>query len=115
MDGEPRLLSLKKALRIFLEHRLVVLRKRSVFELRKAEERAHILEGLLIALNKLDVVVEITRRSRRIESARQNLRKALKISEYQARAILDLPLGRLVALERRKMRAEYQSNTTTNS
>ncbi len=109
VDGVPRLLSLKKALRIFLEHRLVVLRKRSVFELRKAEERAHILEGLLIALNKLDVVVEITRRSRRIESARQNLRKALKISEDQARAILDLPLGRLVALERRKIRAEYQS------
>ena len=109
VDGEPRLLSLKKALRIFLEHRLVILRKRSVFELRKAEQRAHILEGLLIALNKLDVVVDITRRSRRIESARQNLRKALKISEDQARAILDLPLGRLVALERRKIRAEYQS------
>lgn len=110
VDGEPRLLSLKRVLSIFLEHRLVVLRRRSIFELRRAEERAHILKGLLIALSKLDVVMEITRRSRRIESARQNLRKALKITSEQARAILELPLGRLVALERRKIRADYQSN-----
>ena len=95
---------------IFLEHRLVVLRKRSIFELRKAEEKAHILEGLLVALSKLDVVVEIIRRSRKTDSARRNLRKSLKITDVQSRAILDLPLGRLVALERRKIRSDYQDN-----
>ena len=110
VDGVPRLLPLKRALSIFLEHRLVVLRKRSIFELRKAEEKAHILEGLLVALSKLDVVVEIIRRSRKTDSARRNLRKSLKITDVQSRAILDLPLGRLVALERRKIRSDYQDN-----
>ena len=110
VDGVPRLLPLKRVLRIFLEHRLVVLRKRSIFELRKAEEKAHILEGLLVALSKLDVVVDIIRRSRKTDSARQNLRKSLKITDVQSRAILDLPLGRLVALERRKIRSDYQDN-----
>ncbi|MCY3935090.1 MAG: DNA topoisomerase 4 subunit A [Chloroflexi bacterium] len=110
VEGVPRLLPLKRVLSIFLEHRLVVLRRRSVFELRKAEERAHILAGLLIALSKLDAVIDIIRRSRKTMSARQNLRKALKISEIQSRAILELPLGRLVALERRNIRSEYQDN-----
>lgn len=109
VEGVPRLLPLKRVLSIFLEHRLVVLRRRSVFELRKAEERAHILEGLLIALSKLDAVIDIIRRSRKTMSARQNLCRALKISEVQAAAILELPLGRLVALERRNIRSEYQA------
>ena len=99
-DGIPSLLSLKRALQIFLEHRLDVLQKRSRFELANAEQRAHILEGLLIALGKLDVVVDIIKRSRRADTAQLNLRKRLKISEEQARAILQLPLGRLVSMER---------------
>ena len=123
VDGEPKLISLKQALRIFLEHRLVVLRRRSLFEKRKAEERVAVLFGLLLALSHLDEVVKVIRRSRNSQTARRNLRNALrypvkskrnddvtyrKISDQQARAILEMPLGRLVSLERRKLQAEHK-------
>ena len=108
VNGEPKVLTLKQALRIFLEHRLEVIRRRSEFDLEKARARAHILEGLLKALNKLDEVVEIIRRSRTTETAQSNLMKALKLTETQATAILNMQLRRLAALERTKLKDEYK-------
>jgi DNA gyrase subunit A len=107
VNGEPRLLSLKQCLRVYLEHRLEVIRRRSEYDLARARERAHILEGLLKALDKLDETIAIIRRSRNVETARDNLRKELKISEIQAQAILDMQLRRLAALERKKIEDEY--------
>jgi len=108
VDGEPRLLTLKQALRVFLEHRLEVVKRRSEFDLARARERAHILEGLLVALDNLDAVVATIRKSRTVETARNNLRKEFKLSEVQAQAILDMPLRRLAALERKRIQDEYK-------
>lgn len=108
VNGEPRLLTLKQCLRVYLEHRLEIIRRRSEFDLTRARERAHILEGLLKALDNLDEVIAIIRRSRTIDTARENLRKTLKISEIQAQAILDMQLRRLAALERKKIEDEYK-------
>jgi DNA gyrase subunit A len=107
VNGEPRLLSLKQCLRVYLEHRLEVIRRRSEFDLARARERAHILEGLLKALDKLDQTIAIIRKSRTVETARDNLRKELHITEIQAQAILDMQLRRLAALERKKIEDEY--------
>ena len=106
VDGEPRHLSLKQALRVFLEHRLEIVRRRSEYELEKARQRAHILEGLRIALKNLDEVIEIIRKAPDADIAQNRLMKAFKISEIQAQAILDMPLRRLAALERRKIEEE---------
>lgn len=108
VDNEPRLLSLKQALRVYLEHRLEVIRRRSEFDLERAKARAHILEGLLKALDKLDEAIAIIRRSRTAETARDNLMKALAVTEIQAQAILDMQLRRLAALERKKIEDEYK-------
>ncbi len=108
VDGKPRLLNLKQALRVYLDHRLEVVKRRSQFELERARKRAHILEGLLTALANLDEVIAIIRKSRRVETARQNLRKRFKLSQEQAQAILDMPLRRLAALERQKIEREYK-------
>ena len=108
VDGEPRLLTLKKALLTYLEHRQVIVTRRSQYELARARERAHILEGLLTALDNLDEVIATIRRSRTTESARNNLRRRFKLSQAQAQAILDMPLKRLAALERRKIQDEYK-------
>ncbi len=108
VDGEPRLLSLKQALRVYLEHRLEVVRRRSEHDLRRLRQRAHILEGLLIALDNLDEVIATIRRSRTVETAHQNLRKKFKLSAAQAQAILEMPLRRLAALERKKLQEEYK-------
>ena len=108
VNGEPRLLSLKQALRVYLDHRLEVVRRRSEYALRRLRQRAHILEGLLIALEHLDEVIATIRRSRTVDTARQNLRKKFKLSEAQAQAILDMPLRRLAALERKKLQEEYK-------
>jgi DNA gyrase subunit A len=108
VDGEPRTLSLKQCLKVYLDHRLEVVRRRSEYDLTRARERAHILEGLLKALESLDEVIAIIRKSRTVETARENLRKALSISEIQAQAILDMQLRRLAALERKKIEEEYQ-------
>ncbi|MEE8389450.1 MAG: DNA gyrase subunit A, partial [Anaerolineae bacterium] len=108
VDGEPRLLTLKKALLTYLEHRQVIVTRRSQYELAHAKERAHILEGLLTALDHLDEVIALIRRSRTPDSARVNLRREFKLSEVQAQAILDMPLKRLAALERRKIQDEYK-------
>ncbi|MCB0156372.1 MAG: DNA topoisomerase 4 subunit A, partial [Anaerolineae bacterium] len=107
VEGEPRLLPLRRALQLFIEHRQEIITRRSKYELEQAKERAHILEGLRTALDNLDVVIQIIRKSRTTDTARANLRKELKLSEIQARAILDMPLRRLVALERKKIETEY--------
>ncbi|MBN1427386.1 MAG: DNA gyrase subunit A [Anaerolineae bacterium] len=108
VDSEPRMLSLKHALRVYLEHRFEVVRRRSEYVLERARERAHILEGYLVALDNLDEVIDLIRRSRTVETARDNLRKRFKLSEIQAQAILDMPLRRLAALERKKIEDEYK-------
>jgi DNA gyrase subunit A len=108
VDNEPRWLSLKQCLKVYLDHRLEVVRRRSEYDLARARERAHILQGLLAALDNLDAVITIIRGSRTAESARNNLIKALRISEIQAQAILDMQLRRLAALERKKIQDEYE-------
>jgi len=108
VDDEPRLLTLKKALVTYLEHRQVIVTRRSQYELARAKERAHILEGLLTALDNLDEVIDTIRRSRTTDTARKNLRRKFKLSEAQAQAILDMPLKRLAALERKKIQDEYR-------
>ncbi|HIP71662.1 MAG TPA: DNA topoisomerase 4 subunit A, partial [Anaerolineae bacterium] len=108
VNGEPRTLTLKQSLRVFLEHRLEVVRRRSEYDLAKAERRAHILEGLLTALDHLDAVIATIRKSRSAETAKTNLRKRFKLTEIQAQAILDMQLRRLAALERRKIQDEYK-------
>lgn len=108
VNGEPRLLSLKQALRVYLEHRLEITRRRSEYDLRRARERAHILEGLRIALANLDEVIATIRRSRTVESAHKNLRKNYRLSDAQAQAILSMPLRRLASLERKKIEQEYK-------
>lgn len=108
VDGEPRLLSLKQALRVYLEHRFVIVRRRSEFDLARARERAHILEGYLTALDNLDAVIDTIRRSRTAETAHANLRRSFGLSDEQAQAVLNMPLRRLAALERKKIEDEYK-------
>ena len=108
VNGEPRLLSLKQALKVYIEHRIEIIRRRSEHELKRAEERAHILEGLRVALQNIDEVIQIIRKSQRVETARTSLRKRFKLSVIQAQAILDMPLRRLASLERKKIEDEYK-------
>jgi len=108
VGGEPRLLPLKRALQIFIEHRQEVIQRRSQYELAKARARAHILDGLLIALANLDAVIRTIRESSDVEEARSQLIERFKLSEAQAQAILDMQLRRLAALERKKIEEEYQ-------
>jgi len=108
VEGEPRMLALKQALRVYLDHRLEIVKRRSQYDLDKARQRAHVLEGLLVALQNLDEIIDMIRRSRTVETAKANLRKRFKLSEIQAQAILDMPLRRLAALERRKIEEEYK-------
>ena len=115
VDGQPRMLTLKQSLRVYLEHRIEIVRRRSEYDLTKAKERAHILEGLLKALDNLDEVIAIIRKSRNAESARNNLIKNIGVSQAQAQAILDMQLRRLAALERKKIQDEYKELTKTIS
>jgi DNA gyrase subunit A len=108
VDSEPRLLSLKQALRVYLEHRLEVIRRRSEFDLLKARARMHILEGLLIALKHLDEIISLIRNCPDVETARRRLMKRYKLSELQANAILEMQLRRLAALERKKIENEHK-------
>ncbi|MEI7990514.1 MAG: DNA gyrase subunit A, partial [Chloroflexota bacterium] len=108
VNGEPRTLPLKKVLHVFIDHRIEVITRRTQFELDKAKARAHILEGLLIALNNLDEVIETIRRSPDAEVAKERLIKKFKLSDKQAQAILDMQLRRLAALERKKIEEEYK-------
>src|SRR5712692_7634921 len=108
VNGEPRLLTLKQSLRVFLDHRMEVVRRRSEFDLARARERAHILEGLLTALKFLDEVIKIIRAAHDTDEARAKLMRRFKLSQLQTDAILDMPLKRLAALERRKIEDEYK-------
>ena len=108
VDGEPRVLTLKQALLVYLQHRQEIVRRRSEHELERARTRAHILEGLLRALDQLDETIRIIRTSRTAASARNNLCKKLKITESQAQAILNMQLRQLASLERRKLREEHR-------
>jgi len=105
---QPRLLSFKRALVIFIEHRREVIRRRSEFDLAKTKARAHILEGLRIALSFLDQVIAIIRNAPDAETAKAELIARLSLTELQAQAILDMQLRRLAALERQKIEDEYQ-------
>ncbi|GAC1510673.1 MAG: DNA gyrase subunit A [Chloroflexota bacterium] len=109
VDQQPRVLSLDSALRVFLDYRRVVVRRRTEFELRKARERAHILEGLKIALDNLDRVIALIRGSDTPDAAQSALMSAFELSEPQAKAILAMTLSRLAALERQKIIDEYNA------
>ena len=108
VDGEPRILNLKELLEQYITHRVDVITRRSEYDLRKATERAHILEGLLIALDNIDAVVQIIRKSKRVEEAKKALQSQFNLTEVQAKAILNMRLSRLVALEREKLRIELE-------
>jgi DNA gyrase subunit A len=107
VNGQPRILGLQKLLNHFLQHRRDVVLRRTRFELRKAEERAHILEGLKIALDHLDEIIALIRRSKTPEEAKTALTKNYPLSEIQAQAILDMRLQRLTGLEREKIIKEF--------
>ena len=109
VDGQPKVLNLKQCLYHYLEHQKVVIRRRTAFELRKAEARAHILEGLRIALDHLDAVISLIRSSQTTEIAKNGLMEQFSLSEKQAQAILDMRLQRLTGLEREKIEEEYRS------
>jgi len=108
VHGEPKVLTLPQMMRHYLDHRGEVVRKRTEYELRKAKERAHILEGLLIALDHIDEVIALIRGSQDALEARTGLMSRFNLTEIQAQAILDMRLQRLVGLERDKLQVEYR-------
>ncbi len=108
VDGTPHTLNLKQILVEYVKHRQKVITRRTIFELTEAKKRAHILEGLKIALDNLDAVIKTIRESKTQEDAKQNLITRFKLSEIQATAILDMQLRRLAALEREKIEKEYE-------
>lgn len=113
VNGEPHMLSLKQALRVYIEHRIDVVTRRSQYDLDKALQRAHILEGLRVALKNLDQVIAIIRGAADVDEARQKLMAKFKLSEIQANAILEMQLRRLAALERKKIDLEYKELNET--
>jgi len=112
VKGRPMTLNLKDMIEEFIEFRLEVIQRRTRYELRKAEERAHILEGLLIALDNLDEVIALIRASQTVEEARTGLMERFELSEIQAKAILDMRLQKLTGLEREKIQQEYNELMT---
>ncbi|MDX1278208.1 DNA gyrase subunit A [Oceanihabitans sediminis] len=108
VKGRPELLNLKELIHYFVEHRHDVVVRRTTYELRKAEERAHILEGLIIASDNIDEVIKIIRASSNAEEARNNLIERFKLSEIQAKAIVEMRLRQLTGLEQDKLRSEYE-------
>ena len=112
VDGQPQILPLKRCLTLFIEHRQVVIRRRAEFQLQKAQERDHVVQGLLLALDRMDEVIEIIRASADVEAARANLMSTLDLSEIQAQAILDMQLRRLAALERERLEKEHEELVT---
>jgi DNA gyrase subunit A len=109
VDGRPEILSLRQTLQHFIDHRKEIITRRTAFDLKKAEERAHILEGLKIALDHLDRVVELIRSSHSPSEAKVRLKENFNLSDTQAQAILDMRLQRLTGLERDKIADEYNS------
>ncbi|MDR3676237.1 MAG: DNA gyrase subunit A [Acidobacteriota bacterium] len=107
VKGQPRTLPLIEALQLFIDHRVVVVRRRTEYDLRKAQDRAHILEGFLKALSQLDAIIKLIRASKTPAEARAGLIATFEFSDRQAQAILEMQLQRLTALERGKIQAEY--------
>jgi DNA gyrase subunit A len=108
VNGSPKVLNLQQMMQYFLDHRMDVLIRRTKFDLDAAERRAHILEGYIIALDNIDAVIETIKKSKDVETAKVNLMKKFKLSEIQAKAILDMRLQRLTGLERKKIEDEYK-------
>lgn len=108
VDRSPRLLPMREMLRLYLEHRAGVVRRRTAYDLRKARERAHVLEGYLIALDNLDAVIALIRSSKDGPEAKEGLMREFGMSEVQAQAVLDMRLQRLTGLEREKINEEYR-------
>lgn len=108
VNGVPKVLSLQQMMQHFLDHRMDVLIRRTKFDLDAAERRAHILEGYIIALDNIDAVIETIKKSKDVETAKVNLMKKFKLTEIQAKAILDMRLQRLTGLERKKIEDEYK-------
>ncbi len=108
VDGAPKVLPLRSMLDEFIKHRHEVIERRAKFDLKKAEDRAHILEGLRIALDHIDAIISTIRASKTVPEAKENLMSRFKLSEIQAQAILDMRLQRLTGLERQKIEDEYR-------
>ena len=108
VDGRPQVLTLREMIQHFVEHRNDVIVRRAKFELDEAEKRAHILEGYIIALDNIDAVIQLIKKSKDVPSAQEGLMKKFKLSEIQAKAILDMRLQRLTGLERQKVEDEYK-------
>lgn len=113
VNGRPEQLNLKQLLEEFIKFRIEVIVRRTQFDLKKAEERAHILEGLIKAIDNLDEVIKIIRSSQTVDEARERLMEFLELSEIQAKAILEMRLQKLVSLEMEKLRNEYQELLVT--
>ncbi len=107
VNGRPKLLNVKEIIHYFVEHRHEVVVRRTTFELKKAEDRAHILEGLIIASDNIDEVISIIRASSNPDEARENLMERFKLSEIQSKAIVEMRLRQLTGLEQDKLRSEY--------
>ena len=108
VDGQPQVLPLRPCLELFIRHREEVIRRRSEYQLQRARDRDHIVQGLLLALDRIDEVIEIIRGSADVEESRNNLMQQLDLSEVQAQAILDMQLRRLAALERERLQKEHE-------
>ena len=108
VDGRPKVLTLKEMIRRFIDHRNEVIVRRAKFELDECEKRAHILEGYIIALDNIDAIIKLIKASKDVETAKTGLMKKFKLSEIQAKAILDMRLQRLTGLERKKIEDEYR-------
>jgi len=113
VKGRPQLLNVKEIIKYFVEHRHEVVVRRTQFELKKAEDRAHILEGLIIASDNIDEVIAIIRASSNADAARENLMERFKLSEIQAKAIVEMRLRQLTGLEQDKLRSEYEDILNT--
>jgi DNA gyrase subunit A len=107
VDGVPRTLRLDQALHHYITHQVEVIERRTSYRLRKARERAHVVEGLLIALDAIDEIIALIRGSQTADAAKAGLIEQFSLSEIQAQAILDMQLRRLAALERQKLQDEY--------
>jgi len=106
VDGVPKILSVPELIRLYIEHQIDVIQRRTKYRLKKAEDRLHIVEGLLLALNKIDQIIKVIKASKDVETARKSLMTKFKLSEIQASHILDMPLRRLTALELEKLKEE---------
>ena len=106
VDGVPKILSVPELISLYIEHQIDVIQRRTKYRLKKAEDRLHIVEGLLLALNKIDQIIKVIKASKDVETARKSLMTKFKLSEIQATHILDMPLRRLTALELEKLKEE---------